>query len=34
MENLNLAYRDEAYLAAHRPEIFARWESILAKYSK
>ncbi len=34
MENLNLAYRDEAYLAAHRPEIIARWESILAKYSK
>lgn len=34
MEELNLVYRDEAYLAEHRSEIVARWESILAKYSR
>jgi iron(III) transport system substrate-binding protein len=34
MEKLTLAYRDEQYLAANRPEIIARWEAIWAKYSK
>jgi iron(III) transport system substrate-binding protein len=34
MENLKLAYRDEQYLAANRPEIVARWEAIWAKYSR
>jgi iron(III) transport system substrate-binding protein len=34
MENLKLMYRDENYLAKNRPEIVARWTSILAKYSR
>ncbi len=34
MNELNLVYRDEAYLAKHRAEIVARWTSILAKYSR
>lgn len=34
MDELDLKYRDESYLAEHRGEIIARWESILAKYSK
>ena len=32
MEELNLVYRDEAYLAENRSAIVARWESILARY--
>ncbi|MDC7245665.1 MAG: extracellular solute-binding protein [Sphaerochaetaceae bacterium] len=34
MDELKLMFRDEQYLAEHRAEIVARWESIWAKYSK